>query len=98
MRVTSPLIAGAVAISLSLGLSPAPAQARGCIKGAIIGGIAGHFAGRHGMVGAGAGCVIGRSRANNLERERARREDDAQYRQYNNGRSFEDDHPDYGYR
>ncbi len=37
----------------------APAQAKGCIKGAVVGGAAGHMAG-HGLVGAVAGCAIGR--------------------------------------
>jgi hypothetical protein len=41
-----------------------PAQAKGCIKGAFIGGTAGHFAGHHGLLGAAAGCVVGRHEAN----------------------------------
>jgi hypothetical protein len=28
-------------------------------KGAVVGGVAGHVAGHHGVPGAGAGCVIG---------------------------------------
>lgn len=40
-----------------------PAEAAGCLKGAAIGAIAGHFAG-HGVLGAGAGCVVGRANAN----------------------------------
>ena len=36
----------------------------GCLKGAIIGGIAGHYAGNHGLLGAGAGCFIGNELAN----------------------------------
>ena len=39
------------------------ADAKGCIKGAIVGGAAGHLAG-HGKVGAVAGCVVGRHKAN----------------------------------
>jgi len=39
---------------LVLGAS-APAQAKGCIKGALIGGTAGHFAEHHGVIGALAG-------------------------------------------
>lgn len=30
---------------------------RGCIKGAAVGGVAGHVAGKHGVLGAAAGCV-----------------------------------------
>jgi hypothetical protein len=47
------------------------AEAKGCIKGAFIGGIAGKMAG-HGKVGAAAGCAIGHHRAakkTNAERQ-----------------------------
>jgi hypothetical protein len=33
--------------------------------------VAGHYAGHHGLLGAGAGCVIGRHEANKHARERA---------------------------
>ena len=60
----------------------APAQA-GCLTGAAVGGVAGHFAGHHGLLGAAAGCAIGHHRS------ASRREyDDSSYR---NG-------PDNGYR
>jgi hypothetical protein len=36
------------------------AEAKGCLKGAVVGGTAGHFAGHHGVIGAAAGCIIGR--------------------------------------
>lgn len=39
------------------------ADAKGCIKGAVVGGAAGHYAGHHGLLGAAAGCVIGRHEA-----------------------------------
>lgn len=48
------------------------AEAKGCIKGAIIGGIAGHYLAERGVVGAVAGCLAGRALAN----RRARREVD----------------------
>jgi hypothetical protein len=36
-----------------------PVAARaGCMTGAIVGGVVGHVAGGHGLLGAGAGCVI----------------------------------------
>ncbi len=41
-----------------------PVEAKGCLKGAVVGGTAGHFAGHHGFLGAAAGCVIGRHEAN----------------------------------
>ena len=40
------------------------ADAKGCLKGAVVGGTAGHFAGHHGVLGAAAGCIIGRHEAN----------------------------------
>ncbi|WP_407529700.1 hypothetical protein [Methylobacterium oryzisoli] len=36
------------------------AEAKGCIKGAIIGGVAGHYLADRGIVGAVAGCLTGR--------------------------------------
>jgi outer membrane lipoprotein SlyB len=44
------------------------AEAKGCLKGAAVGGAAGHFAGHHGIIGAAAGCVIGRHEANKRDR------------------------------
>jgi outer membrane lipoprotein SlyB len=46
------------------------AHAKGCIKGAAVGGVAGHYAGHHGVLGAAAGCVVGRREAKKHERER----------------------------
>jgi hypothetical protein len=61
----------AVAVT-SLALSATPAPARGCLKGAVVGGVAGHFVGHHGLLGAGAGCVIGHHEATKHARERER--------------------------
>ena len=47
------------------------ADAKGCLKGAVVGGTAGHFAGHHGILGAAAGCVICHHQAN----KRARMQD-----------------------
>lgn len=44
------------------------AEAKGCLKGAVVGGIAGHMAG-HGVLGAAAGCAVGRHQANKRDRE-----------------------------
>ena len=63
-------ILGGVALSLAMGLTAVPADAKGCLKGAIIGGAAGHLA-HHGLIGAAAGCVIGHHHAK--QRERAER-------------------------
>ena len=58
-----------------LSLSPTGAEAKGCIKGAIVGGLAGHVAG-HGVLGAAAGCAVGRHQAN--KRDRQQNQDPAQ--------------------
>ena len=55
----------------TLALAASPADARGCIKGAAVGGVAGHYAGHHGVLGAIAGCVVGRHRANAQMRNQA---------------------------
>ena len=59
------LFAALVAVS-------APASAKGCLKGAAVGGVGGHFVGHHGLVGAAAGCAIGRHRANKADRDAQR--------------------------
>jgi hypothetical protein len=57
---------GCAAVALALAASPA--NAKGCLKGAVVGGTAGHFAGHHGILGAAAGCIIGRHEANKRTR------------------------------
>ena len=52
----------------SLLLSVGSAQAAGCLKGAAVGGVAGHFAGHHGVLGAVAGCAIGHHQANKAKK------------------------------
>jgi len=55
------LMAAAVAVAVTgLAVSFTPAPARGCLKGAVIGGAAGHFAGHHGLLGAGGPIRKGR--------------------------------------
>lgn len=46
-----------------------PVQAAGCLKGAAVGGVAGHFVGHHGLIGAGIGCLVGRHHANRRAEE-----------------------------
>lgn len=62
----------ASAIAMMTLASVGAAEAKGCIKGAIIGGVAGHYLAERGVVGAVAGCLAGRALAN----RRARREVD----------------------
>jgi hypothetical protein len=63
-------IAAAATIALAVANMTTPADAKGCIKGALIGGFAGHFAGHHGILGAAAGCIVGRHEANIAVRQR----------------------------
>ena len=46
-------------------------EAKGCLKGAAVGGIGGHVAGGHGVLGAGAGCLVGRHMANKKAKQEA---------------------------
>ena len=54
---------------LVLAISGTPAFARGCLKGAFVGGVVGHYAGHHGTLGALAGCAYGHHRATVRQRE-----------------------------
>jgi hypothetical protein len=63
--------AAAIALTLSLGASGA-VQAKGCLKGAVVGGVAGHFAHRHTVLGAAAGCAVGHHLAHKKEVEERR--------------------------
>lgn len=38
------------------------ANSKGCLNGAAVGGVGGHVAGHHGLIGAAAGCAIGHHR------------------------------------
>ena len=51
------LVPAAFALGLAtVALGSTPAPAAGCLKGAVIGGVAGHYVGHHGLLGAGAGA------------------------------------------
>jgi len=58
---------GCVAILIALAAA-GEAEAKGCLKGAAVGGVAGHYSGHHGLLGAAAGCVIGRHETNKRDR------------------------------
>lgn len=62
------IIATASAMTVVTLLSVGAAEAKGCIKGAIIGGVAGHYLAERGVVGAVAGCLAGRALANRQAR------------------------------
>ena len=68
------LLPATVAVLMAAGGIAAPGQAAGCLKGAAIGGVAGHYAGHHGVLGAGAGCVIGHHEANKRAREKSQQQ------------------------
>ena len=56
----------------ALAMVAAPAQAKGCLKGAAVGGVGGHVVGHHGLLGAAVGCAVGRHRANKKDAEAQR--------------------------
>jgi hypothetical protein len=55
-----PIVSGAMLALVVGAFLSGPADAAGCLKGAVVGGVAGHYAGNHGLLGVGAGCLIGR--------------------------------------
>ncbi|MBV9237164.1 MAG: hypothetical protein JOZ94_15130 [Xanthobacteraceae bacterium] len=72
------LLAACSLLLIAVGAS-APAQARGCIKGALVGGTVGHFAGHHGVLGALAGCAIGHHEGNKRAQPNAPQSSYGQY-------------------
>ena len=63
------LLLAAMAMAPGVALSPIHAEAAGCLKGAAVGGVAGHMAGHHTVLGAAAGCAVGHHEAAKHERE-----------------------------
>lgn len=57
------IIVAASALALGALVSGPPAQAKGCLKGAVAGGVADYTAG-HGKAGAAAECAVGHHEAN----------------------------------
>ena len=42
-------------------VAPTAGFAKGCVRGAIVGGVAGHYVGKgHALAGAAAGCIVAR--------------------------------------
>jgi hypothetical protein len=59
------------------------ANAAGCLKGAAVGGVGGHFVGKgHAVLGAVGGCVVGRHMANQKARDDAQARGQAQQQQH----------------
>ena len=67
-----------VTVISSLALFSQAAEAKGCLKGAAVGGVGGHLAGGHGLLGAGAGCLVGRHMANKKAKQDATQSADQQ--------------------
>lgn len=53
------IVALAAVIAVGSFALPRDAGAVGCLSGAAVGGVAGHVAGHHGLLGAAAGCAVG---------------------------------------
>jgi hypothetical protein len=61
-RCTMKLIVALLGLGIVIGAGTS-ANAKGCVKGAIVVGVAGHLVG-HGAAGAAAGCIVGHHEAN----------------------------------
>lgn len=62
----------AAVLAVSMVSVAGTAQAAGCLKGAVVGGIAGHYVGKgHAVLGAIGGCAVGRHMANVKKQQRA---------------------------
>jgi len=59
-------LAGAAAL---IAAGSSTAEAKGCLKGAAVGGVAGHFMHHHTVLGAIAGCAIGHHMAHEKEKQ-----------------------------
>ncbi|KWU23414.1 hypothetical protein [Burkholderia cenocepacia] len=60
------------ALALSLTAMAGSAQAAGCLKGAAVGAVAGHYVGKgHAVLGAIGGCVVGRHMAAKAKKQHA---------------------------
>ena len=60
-----------LALFVAVAAAPQLSAAKGCLKGAAVGGVGGHVAGGHGVLGAAAGCAVGRHMANKKDKQQA---------------------------
>ena len=63
-----------LAIAFALSVPMTVVHAEGCMKGAVAGAVVGHVAGHHAILGAMAGCAVGRHMAKKEREQRAMRE------------------------
>jgi hypothetical protein len=62
-----------IPIVLALGTANITSAEAGCLKGAVVGGVAGHLAHHHAVMGAIAGCAVGHHMAVEKKREEQQR-------------------------
>ena len=62
----------------AMAMLPGVSSAKGCLKGAAVGGVGGHVAGGHGVLGAAAGCVVGRHVANKQDKQQQQQQQQQQ--------------------
>jgi hypothetical protein len=73
-RVKLAFMSAALACMAAVGWVTTPAYSAGCLKGAAVGGVAGHVAGHHTVLGAGAGCIIGHHEAAKHAKQKAQQQ------------------------
>jgi hypothetical protein len=74
MTVNKKILVVAGLLVLAGGAMSHRAEAAGCLRGAVAGGVVGHYAGHHGLLGAGVGCIYEHHAAARRERETERRQ------------------------
>ncbi|MGB8355891.1 MAG: hypothetical protein WCD79_18480 [Chthoniobacteraceae bacterium] len=68
-----------LAVALSAVGFAAQVQAAGCLKGAVVGGVAGHYVGKgHAVLGAAGGCIVSHHMASKKAKEDALAHEHAQ--------------------
>lgn len=85
------MVIGAVVPSLSL--LPPGVEAKACLKGAAVGGVAGHMVGKgHAVAGAAAGCAIGHHHASKQATKAAQQNNNGNGQQNNDGSGGQNSH------
>jgi hypothetical protein len=57
-----------IAAAMGMVFAAGQAEAKGCLKGAAVGGLAGHMA-HHGVLGAVGGCAVGHHMASKQQQQ-----------------------------
>lgn len=61
----------AAALIAGMSLIAVDANAAGCLSGAAVGGVGGHVAGHHALLGAAGGCAVGHHMAKKKQKQQA---------------------------